>query len=139
MPNNGPVLVNDDDVDECELLKDVFEQLNIANKLLCFLEGKEALDYLRHTTEQPFLILSDVNMPGMSGLELRSIINADEMLRQKSIPFIFLTTTVSAPALKDAYEMSVQGYFEKPHEIAEIKKLIQEIYLYWQRCRHPKN
>ena len=139
MSKKGPILLIDDDADECEVITETLRHLKIENALLCFNDGQEALDYLRSTIEQPFLILSDVNMPGMNGLELRRQIFNDEALRRKSIPFIFLTTSATPMAVNEAYEMSVQGFFEKPHSMAEIKSLIKEIYGYWQHCRHPNN
>ncbi len=135
----GPILLIDDDQDEWELMKDVFTETKIKNTLLCFADGKQAINYLRTTTEQPFLIFSDINMPGMNGLEFRRVISSDEQLRKKSIPFIFFTTSANAKAVEEAYELSVQGFFEKPHSMGEIKALIKEIYGYWQHCRHPNN
>lgn len=139
MAKTGPVILIDDDADECELIGDALKQLNINNELVCFGNGREALEYLKTTTEQPFLILTDVNMPVMSGIELRKKIYENEELRQKSIPFIFLTTSAGAPAIKEAYEMSVQGFFEKGHSFNEVKQVLKEIYDYWQRCKHPNN
>lgn len=129
----------DDDADECQLIEEALARLNIPNRLLCFSDGKEAIAYLTETTERPFLILSDINMPGMGGLELRRHINENENLKRKSIPFIFLTTSATPHAVGEAYKMSVQGFFEKPHDMREIAGLLKEICSYWKRCRHPNN
>lgn len=139
MAKTGPIILIDDDADECELISDALKQLSIQNKLICFGDGKQALEYLKTTTDQPFLILTDVNMPVMSGIELRQRIYENEELRRKSIPFIFLTTSAGAPAVEKAYKMSVQGFFEKGHSIGEVKQVLKEIYDYWQRCKHPNN
>jgi CheY-like chemotaxis protein len=139
MSRIGPILLVDDDREEWELIEEALKQLGIVNKLYCFADGQEALDFLCTTAEKPFLILSDINMPRLGGLELRREITADEYLRKKSIPFVFLTTTAGHSAVNEAYEMSVQGFFEKPAEMEEIRKLLSEIYYYWQRCRHPNN
>lgn len=135
----GPILLVDDDLDECEVIKDALERQKIENELICFPNGIKALEYLRTTTGQPFLILSDLNMPGMGGLELRKILNEDPYLKEKSIPFVFLTTTPGIYAVREAYELSVQGFFEKGKSMQEIGELLREIYNYWQRCRHPNN
>ena len=135
----GPILLVDDDLDECEMIRDVLQKQNIENELICFSNGIKILDYLRTTTDQPFIILSDLNMPGMGGLELRKILNEDKELKEKSIPFVFLTTTPGIYAVKQAYELSVQGFFEKGKSMKEIGELLKEIYNYWQRCRHPNN
>jgi response regulator RpfG family c-di-GMP phosphodiesterase len=139
MAKTGPIILIDDDADECELIGDALKQINISNQLICFKNGKEAFEYLEAAIELPFLILTDVNMPVMSGIELRQKISESEVLKRKSIPFIFLTTTAGAPALAKAYEMNVQGFFEKGHSMNEIKEVLKEIYDYWQRCKHPDN
>lgn len=134
---DGPILLIDDDEDECELIGDALTHLNVPNKLLCFANGAEALGYLRTTTDQPFLIFSDINMPQMGGLELRRIINEDAALRRKSIPFIFLTTSATQHSVAQAYEMSVQGFFEKGYSMEEICGQLAQICNYWKRCLHP--
>lgn len=139
MNRTGAIILVDDDSDECMLIEEAFRQLEVRNKIICFSNGAEALHYLKTTTDQPFIILSDVNMPAMNGLELRRQINADERLRKKSIPFVFLSTTASPAAIQEAYEMSVQGFFEKPMVMTQILDLLREIYHYWQRCKHPNN
>lgn len=139
MTKKGPIILIEDDKDDQELMKEILHQVHISNELICFTNGKEALQYLKTTSEQPFLILSDVNMPLMNGLELRALINEDEELRNKSIPFVFLTTTASRSAVKQAYDMSVQGFFEKGSNMKDIGKTIRLIYDYWQLCRHPNS
>lgn len=139
MVKHGPILLIDDDKDEWELMEYALRQINISNELVCFSNGKEALDYLKATPEQPFLIFSDINLPVMDGIELRKRINENEEVKRKSIPFIFLTTAAGAPTVKEVYEMSVQGFFEKPHTMQEVKRQLKEICDYWQRCRHPNS
>jgi DNA-binding NarL/FixJ family response regulator len=78
-------------------------------------------------------------MPVMDGLELRKSIDENEYLRRKSIPFVFLTTTAGGSAVKAAFDMSVQGFFEKGSSMQEIGTMIRLIYDYWQLCRHPNN
>src|SRR5215218_9534907 len=72
-----------------------------------FKNGKEAEAYLRTTTHHPFLILCDINMPVMTGLELRATIEADPVLKEKSIPFIFLSTTGNPTVVRNAYSLTV--------------------------------
>jgi CheY-like chemotaxis protein len=73
----------------------------------------------------------------MNGIELRKQINENENLRKKNIPFIYYTTSATEHAVKEAYEMSVQGFFVKEHDIKQIGALIHEIYTYWHWCQHP--
>lgn len=139
MAKAGPILIIDDDKDDCELIMIALQQLNISNAVRCFENGKHALDYLQATPDKPFLIFCDINMPVMDGLELRRQISLDPQLRNKSIPFIFLSTTANPVPIKEAYEMSVQGFFVKGKTVEEIRQLVKEIVSYWSRCKHPNN
>ena len=139
MSKKGPILMVDDDADDCELVKEVLRKEKIENELICFSDSNKAIEYLKNTAQKPFLILSDVNIPGMSGIEFRKKLHEDEELRHKSIPFIFFTTSAGPFAIKQAYEMNVQGFFEKPTSFTEVCNLIRRIYDYWQMCRHPHN
>ncbi len=137
MSKKGSILLVDDDKDDQQLILDILENCGIKNKVVCLSNGEDALEYLLQMKNAPFLILCDVNMPLMNGIELRQRITDNELLRKKSIPFIFLTTTASPSAVKDAYEMSVQGFFEKGSDIKSFQELIKLIYNYWQHCKHP--
>lgn len=75
----------------------------------------------------------------MNGLELRKQINADEVLRKKSTPFIFLTTASNAQLVQDAYDNTVQGFFKKAPDYAGLEKQIGSIIEYWKACLHPNN
>ena len=139
MSKRGPIIILEDDKDDQEIIKEIFQNLNIENQILLFENGVPALEYLITTSDQLFLILCDVNMPGMNGLELRRQVDKNKELKLKSIPFVFLTTTVADRSVKEAYEMSVQGFFKKPTSFKDFEALISSIYDYWQQCRHPNN
>ncbi len=139
MAKNGPILCIDDDADECELIKSVLLNEKIRNELVCFSDSNKAFTYLKTTDQQPFLIFCDINIPGMNGIEFRKKLHEDEELRRKSIPFVFFTTSAGTEAVRRAYEMNVQGFFEKPSSFKEITQLIRRIYDYWQICKHPNN
>lgn len=136
---NGPLVIIEDDLDDQEIIKEIFESLALTNALLLFIDGFEALTYLQTTTEQPFLILCDINLPKINGLELREQINKDERLRKKSIPFIFFSTNASRDAVEKAYEMTVQGFFVKDHSLKELRDRLSMIIRYWSYCKHPNN
>src|SRR5687768_5633472 len=119
MSKKGPIMLVEDDKDDQQLISEIIRQLKIENRITCFNNGKEALDHLLKGIDQPLLILCDINMPVMGGIELRKQITANETLRRKSIPFIFLTTTASPNSVKEAYDMSVQGFFEKSNQYGD--------------------
>ena len=136
---NGSIILVEDDRDDQELLVDVFESLGVPNEIQIFENGHEALLFLKETPSQPFLIICDVNMPIMNGLELRRQINGNELLRRKSIPFIFLSTSGDAKAVIEAYELDVQGFFVKERYFDGIQDQIKQIIAYWKNCRHPNS
>lgn len=137
MSQTGPILLVDDDEDDFELLRQVLEDEQIENALLHFTDGKQVLEYLESTEEPAFLILSDINMPKIGGLELKKLINENESLRKKSIPFILFTTTAAQHAVRQAYDLSVQGFFVKGDTMQELARLVKLIVDYWKECRHP--
>jgi CheY-like chemotaxis protein len=139
MNSNGPVIVIEDDIDDKELLEEVFQKLGYPNKLVFFPDGQSALDFLNSSDVTPFIILSDINMPNLDGFALRSKIKMDAALQIKCIPYLFFTTASSQKAVVDAYSLSVQGFFVKQHKMEELEKTISVIMDYWKRCVAPNN
>lgn len=135
----GPLIIVEDDIDDQDIIREVFESLKLSNTLLLFSDGNEALSYLQTTTDQPFLILCDINLPKLNGLELRELINADARLRRKSVPFIFFSTNASRDAIEKAYDLTVQGFFVKHHTLQQLRDTLALIVAYWSLCRHPNN
>ncbi|HUC82487.1 MAG TPA: response regulator [Flavisolibacter sp.] len=138
MAKSGVILYIDDDPDDQEVIAQVFQELGVANKIVGLHDGEEALQYLK-TEEPPFLILCDYKLPRMDGTTLRRTIEADEELKAKAIPFVFVSTTVSKAMVEEVYNMNVQGLFEKGSRFEEIKEVMGQIYNYWQVCKHPNN
>jgi CheY-like chemotaxis protein len=134
-----PILIIEDDIDDQFLLRKVFERIRVESDLLFFTNGKEAWEYLKRTTRTPFMILCDINMPVMNGLELRGKINEDEELRKKSIPFIFLSTAARERDVALAFDLSVQGFFVKESTLSEMEDSLRTIVSYWDRCQHPNS
>lgn len=137
MSIRGPIISIEDDADDQFLIKSVVEELDIPNELLFFSNGVEALLYLETTSDQPFLIICDINMPVMNGLELRERIDKNEFLRKKSIPFVFLSTADNPLVIETAYESTIQGFFKKENSFEELKARIRVMYDYWSYCLHP--
>lgn len=139
MARTGPIIIIEDDVDDQDIICEILRELNVRNEVKVFENGLKALEYLRRTEEQPFLILCDINMPQVNGIQVRDEINNDEYLKNKSIPFIFLTTTANRQTIKAAYCLSVQGFFQKPSSLIEMKSTLKEIVDYWKNCKHPNS
>jgi CheY-like chemotaxis protein len=138
MAKSGPIIIVDDDIDDQEMLEEVMRDLKVSNKLIYFKMGEEAFKFLKATSEQPFIIFCDVNLLGQSGIEFKRHIDSDKQLRQKSIPFVFYSTSVNQGDVNEAYtKMTVQGYFKKATSYEAMKRTIALILNYWAECRHP--
>lgn len=137
MNPNGPVVVIEDDKDDQEIFFEVFKELNYQNDIVFFGDGEEALEYLINADIEPFLVLSDINMPKLNGIELREKVYNNEELRRKSIPYLFFTTSAEQKHVIDAYSKSIQGFFIKPAGFTELKAVIKKIVEYWQECVSP--
>lgn len=137
MNKKGPIIVIEDDMDDQYLLKDIFRKLDYTNDIEFFTDGNLALDYLNRTDIQPFLILSDINMPKLDGFELRKKVFTNDQLQTKCIPYLFFTTGANRKSVIAAYAMSVQGFFLKPLSEAALTNTIRKIVEYWQECIAP--
>lgn len=134
---SGPIVIIDDDADDRELLDSIFKDLEVPNELKYFESCDEAYAYLQTTADKPFIVFSDINMPKMTGFEMKLRINEDEKLRRKSIPFIFLSTTSTHEAILAAYESLSQGFFTKPQKMEDLKAMVKMILNYWKIAGHP--
>ena len=137
MNKKGPIIVIEDDLDDQEILEEIFQKLGYINAIIFFSDGNLALEYLNKTDTQPFLILSDINMPKINGFELRNKVFTNEQLQSKCIPYLFFTTSATKKAVTDAYAMSVQGFFVKPSSMGDLENTIKKIVDYWQECIAP--
>lgn len=136
---SGPILLIEDDVDDQEFIIDALRVLGVKNPVEIFDNGQKAYNFLLTTEVQPFLILSDVNLPIMNGLQLKAEIQQNEFLRDKSIPFVFLSTSADTKAVYEAFQLNVQGFFVKENTYDGIQKQLKQIVDYWKNCRHPNS
>lgn len=135
----GPIVIVEDDQDDQEIYSEAIRSLNISNELHFFDDGHSALDYLQTTEEQPFIILSDINMPGLSGLQMKKYIQDDPYLAAKGIPFVFISTTANKVSVHHAHALSVQGYFQKPTSMEDFKTMLRVLFDYWTLSKHINN
>lgn len=137
MNKSGPIIIIEDDLDDQEVLGDVFKELDYKNEIIFFGDSQKALDFLVDTDIEPFIIFSDINMPKLTGAELREKVHNNEDLRLKSIPYLFFTTNAEQKAVIEAYSKSIQGFFVKPVSYEKLKRVIRIIVEYWQECVSP--
>lgn len=129
------LLVEDDEVDVLNV-KRAFRKNNITNPLYFAGNGLEALYMLRGVDEQPpavpthrCLILLDLNMPRMNGIEFLQALRADSDL--KSIPVVVLTTSAAEQDRVEASQLNVAGYLLKPVKFSEFVELMAVLNKYW--------
>src|SRR6478752_1110473 len=137
MNKTGPIVIIEDDIDDRDILTDIFRELNYDNKLIFFSDSVQALAYLTETDIEPFIVFSDINMPKLNGMELREKIHNNEDLRMKCTPYLFFSTSSEQQHVIDAYSKSVQGFFVKPHSFPELKRTLTIIIDYWKECVSP--
>jgi CheY-like chemotaxis protein len=133
------ILLVEDNADDELFFKEALQELKIDYPIIVAKNGEEALDIIKTTKEDFLAILSDMNMPKMNGLELKREIETTPPLKMKAIPFIFFSTAASQKEVIEAYDLGVQGYFNKPNSFEELVENLDIIIRYWKRCRHPKN
>lgn len=139
MDKGGPIIIIEDDADDREILTEIFSGMDgLENEIIFFTNGEDALAFLIDLPRTPFLILSDINMPKLSGFELRDKIYNNEQLRTKCIPYLFFTTTSEQNAVIEAYSKSIQGFFVKPVSVQTLTKMLKSIIEYWKHCHSPK-
>lgn len=139
MPLKGPILLIEDDYNDAEVITAAIRELAFVNEIIHFDGAGRALTYLLETTQQPLIIISDIRMPRMDGMSLLRQIQSTEVLRIKAIPFVFMTGVVTRAIVNEAYNIGVQGFYEKPHIYEALKEQLYFILHYWARCIHPNS
>lgn len=134
---NGPILYVGGDEDDRVLIADALADIGCTSKLINFDNGYALIEHLRTVNDRPFLILCDLYLPKISGLELKELINGDDKLKRRAIPFIFLSDSVSPNDVEEAYMSLVQGFYVKSQTYEELKAQLAAICEYWQRATLP--
>jgi CheY-like chemotaxis protein len=135
--NRHPIYIVDDDVEDNEIIQDVWEQMGLENELIFFTNGKDLIERIKRDEQVPFIIICDVNLPAMDGFEIRAELYKDPITRYKTVPFIFWSNTVSEAQIKKAYDLAAHGMFIKGTTFHELKQTFTEILGYWQRSLKP--
>jgi CheY-like chemotaxis protein len=136
MKNNRPILLVEDDKIDAMTVKRAMKDLKISNPLVHVYNGIEALDYLKNSSnEKPCIILLDLNMPKMNGIELLKVLKSDASL--KKIPVVVLTTSNAEKDKTESFNFSVAGYMLKPVDYKQFVDVIKDINLYWTISEIP--
>lgn len=129
------LLVEDDDVDVMTV-KRALKEIHVTNRVEVAKNGEEALEYLRdHIKEEPCIILLDINMPRMNGIEFLKVAKQDDLL--KMIPVVVLTTSREEQDKVESFKLSVAGYMVKPVDYQQFVDVMRTINIYWTLSEMP--
>lgn len=133
----GLILLIDDEEYEKDFLKESLGELDYDVSVKYFNNAKEGLEYIRQTKDDLFLIIADIQMLPMSGLELKEAIENDPAIKLKAIPFVFATAFATKENIDLAYKHNIQGFFEKPTDFKKLSAMLSVIIKYWIINLHP--
>jgi CheY-like chemotaxis protein len=133
-------LLVEDNEDHAELIRQNFCAERLANRLDHVINGEDALRYLKRegrfcASPRPDVILLDLNLPGMSGLEVLASMKRDQTL--KRIPVVVLTTSQAERDRASAYEHHANSYVAKPVDFSRLQDVVRQLELYWTICNQP--
>jgi CheY-like chemotaxis protein len=137
------ILLVEDNPDDVELTLLAFKKYNIKNDLVVIQNGAEALDYLfaegayagRDLSNMPTVILLDLKLPKIDGLEVLRRIRADE--RTKLLPVVILTSSKEEQDLINGYKFGANSYVRKPIDFAQFTEAARQLGLYWMILNEP--
>ncbi len=137
------ILLVEDNPDDVELTLRAFEQYNIKNEITVVRDGAEALDYLfvtgayaeRDKSTMPAVILLDLKLPKIDGLEVLRRIRADE--RTKLLPVVILTSSKEEQDIINGYKLGANSYVRKPVDFNQFSDAVEQLGLYWLLINEP--
>ena len=136
MRDYKPILLLEDDTVDAMTVKRALRDLKVTNPLVRVANGEEALVYLRDETKtKPCVILLDLNMPKMNGIEFLKIAKADDKLRR--IPAIVLTTSKDDQDRFATFQLSIAGFIVKPVDYKKFVEAMKIVNLYWTLSELP--
>jgi CheY-like chemotaxis protein len=142
MSELGRILVVEDDPRDVELTLTALDEYKLANEVILARDGKEALDYLycreqfaSRPNESPAVILLDLKLPKVNGLEVLQQIRSDERL--KMIPVVVLTSSHEEKDMLTSYKLGVNAYVVKPVDFHEFVNAVKELGMFWAVINQP--
>lgn len=140
---NQTIMLVEDNPDDVELTLLAFRRSRMANELLVAWNGEEALDYLfatgtyagRDPNDPPALVLLDLKLPGMGGLDVLRRIRGNEATRR--VPVVILTTSDDEADIISGYNLGVNSYIRKPVDFSSFVGVVDQLGLYWLVVNTP--
>lgn len=136
MRSSKPILLVEDDRVDAMTVQRALKEINVTNRLDITNNGEEALTFLNNPeNEKPGIILLDLNMPKMNGIEFLQVAKNDPDL--KRIPVVVLTTSKEEQDKVDSFNLGVAGYMIKPVDYLQFVEVVRTIDLYWTLSELP--
>jgi two-component system, response regulator len=137
------ILLIEDNASDAEMTIRALKKKNISNNITHLKDGEEGLDFIfglgkyegRDITNQPKIILLDLKMPKVSGIEVLQTLKKDD--RTKKIPIVVLTSSKEDPDIKKCYELGVNSYIVKPVGFENFSNAIADLGFYWLLLNQP--
>ena len=137
------ILLVEDNENDVELTLRAFKRHNLSNRIHVARDGAEALDFLFHggdqgireTSEWPRVILLDLKLPKVNGIEVLREIKGHERLR--NIPIVVLTSSAEEPDIAECYKLGANSYIVKPVDFDRFTEAVRELGLYWLLLNQP--
>ena len=134
---NAPILLVEDDQVDVMTVNRALKEIHVTNPVVNLENGEEALKYLRDPKNaKPCIILLDLNMPIMSGIEFLQIAKHDAQL--KRIPVVVLTTSEEQQDKVNSFDLGVAGYMAKPVDYRQFVEVMRSINAYWTISEMPQ-
>jgi len=131
-----PILLLEDDQVDTMTVKRALKDIKVTNRLYIAGDGEEGLAFLRDpANELPCIILLDLNMPRMNGIEFLRVVKQDETL--KRIPVVALTASTEEQDKVNSFDLGVAGYMVKPVDYQQFVEVVRTIDLYWTLSKLP--
>ena len=130
MLNDKVIMLVEDNLDDVELAMYAFRSNNIANEIVVREDGQAALDYLFDDRQPvPGVILLDLNLPKLGGVEVLRAVRANE--RTRFVPVVVMTTSREERDLFESYQLHANSYVVKPVDFAQFTEAVRQLGMYW--------
>jgi CheY-like chemotaxis protein len=141
--DNTEILIVEDNPNDAQLTMRSLKKNNLANHIMHVSDGQAAVDYLfgegeyqgRNVLDQPKVVLLDLKLPKLNGLQVLARIRGDA--RTKMLPVVILTSSQQESDLIESYKLGANSYIVKPVEFENFAKSVQEVGLYWLLLNKP--
>ena len=129
------ILLVEDNANDAELTLRALKQRNLANQVHVCRDGAEAMEFFSGASPVPKVVLLDLKLPKVDGLEVLRRLKGDA--RTKAIPIVVLTSSREEPDIERAYELGANSYIVKPVDFEAFARAVSDVGLYWLLLNHP--